>query len=53
MLTDGPLTQSYRAIPTLYKGMKIGRISRADVADFMVREAEKPTMLYHYAALTT
>lgn len=53
MLTDGPPTQSYQVIPTLYKGIKIGQISRADVADFMVREAEKPTMLYHYIALTT
>jgi len=52
-LTNGPLTQSYQVIPTVYKGIKIGSISRADVADFMVREAETPTMLYHYTALTT
>lgn len=51
-LTNGPLTQAYQVIPTLYQGIKIGSISRADVADFMLREAEKPTRLYHYVALT-
>ena len=51
-LTNGRLTKSYKAIPTLYKGIQIGKISRADVADFLLREAENPTMLYQYPALT-
>lgn len=52
MLTNGPLTQTYQAIPELYAGMRVGKISRADVADFLLREAENPTMLYQYPALT-
>lgn len=53
MLSNGPLTQRYRALPNLYKGIKIGKISRADVADFLVHEAENPTMLKQYPALTS
>lgn len=52
MLTNGPLTQKYNVLPGLYKGIKIGKISRADVADFLLREAVNPTMLKHYPALT-
>ena len=53
MLTNGPLTQKYKALPELDKGMKVGKISRADVADFLLREAEDPTMLKRYPALTS
>ena len=53
MLTNGALTRSYKAIPTLYQGIKIKRIARADVADFLLREAENPTMLYQFVALTS
>ncbi len=53
MLTNGPPTKSYKVTPTLYKGIKIGKISRADVADFLLREAENPTMLYQYPALSS
>lgn len=52
ILTNGPPTQAYQVISTLYKGMKIGRIARADVADFLLREAQKPTLLYQCVALT-
>ena len=51
VLTNGPLTENYKAFPNLFKGMKIGLISRADVADFMLREAKVPTMLHKYVAL--
>lgn len=53
MLTDGPLTQKYKALPNLDKGIRIGKISRADVADFLLNEAENPTMLGQYPALTS
>lgn len=53
MLTDGPLTQKYKVLPNLYKGVRIGKISRADVADFLLREAGNPTMLRQYPALTS
>ena len=32
--------------------MEIGKISRSDVAHFLLTEAEKPKMLYDYVALT-
>lgn len=53
MLTNGPLTQKYKVLPNLYKGIRIGKISRADVADFLLHEAENPTMLGQYPALTS
>lgn len=52
MLTDGELTSSYRVLPNLKKGMKVRKISRADVAQFLITEAENPKMLHHYVALT-
>ncbi|MFY0256004.1 NAD(P)-dependent oxidoreductase [Chitinophaga sp. 30R24] len=53
ILSDGPATDNYEVINTLYKGMKIGKISRNDVADFLLREAENPKMLHQYPALNT
>lgn len=53
MLTNGPLTKAYKVVLPLYKGIRIGKISRADVADFLLREAEKPTMLYQYPVLSS
>lgn len=53
MLSNGPLTKKYKALPNLYKGIKIGKISRADVADFLLEEAGNPTMLKQYPALTS
>jgi putative NADH-flavin reductase len=52
MLTNGPLTGKYKAISALYRGMKITSISRADVADFLLTQAEHPTLLHKYVTLT-
>ncbi|SDL46960.1 NAD(P)-dependent oxidoreductase [Pedobacter antarcticus] len=53
ILTDSSLTQKYKVLPNLYKGIKIGKISRADVAHYLLKEAENPTMLKKYPALTS
>lgn len=52
MLTNRGTTPTYKAITGLQKGMKVGKISRADVAQFLINEAENPKMLYQYVALT-
>jgi putative NADH-flavin reductase len=52
MLSDGPLAQQYKVLPGLYKRMKVGKVSRADVADFLLKEAENPKMIHQYPALT-
>lgn len=52
MLTNGTLTKSYKALPKLEKEIKVGKISRSDVAHFLLKEAENPKMLYKYVALT-
>lgn len=51
-LTNGAMTGQYRVLDTLVEGMKVGAISRADVAHFMVAQAEHPTYLSKYPALT-
>jgi putative NADH-flavin reductase len=51
-LTDGPLTQEYKIKTHLYKGIKIRKISRADVAHFLLSEAANPSMLRKYPTLT-
>jgi putative NADH-flavin reductase len=51
-LTNGDMTGNYRVLDTLVKGMKVRAISRADVAHFMVSQAENPTHLRKYPALT-
>ncbi|MBB5620365.1 putative NADH-flavin reductase [Pedobacter cryoconitis] len=53
MLSNGPLSKKYKVLPGLYKGIKIGKISRADVAAFLLEEAKNPTMLKQYPALTS
>ncbi len=53
ILSDGPLTETYQVLPKLQKGMKVGKISRADVAHFLLQEAEKPTLLHQCPALTS
>ncbi|WP_281383867.1 hypothetical protein [Hymenobacter citatus] len=40
-------------LSTLASGMQVGRISRASVADFLLRQAQQPTLLRHYPALTS
>jgi putative NADH-flavin reductase len=52
MLTNGPLTKTYSALPKLYKGMKVGKISRKDVAHFLIEQAENKKFLMKYVALT-
>ena len=52
MLTNGELTKRYKNSSTLEKGMKIGKISRADVAHYLINEAEKPQNLHLRVALT-
>ena len=52
VLNNKPLSEHYRVEPKLFKGMKIGGISRIDVADFMVKEAEQPNYLHQYPALS-
>ncbi len=41
-LTDGPRTGKYRVIENL-AGMTVGKISRSDVADFMLEQLKEPT----------
>ena len=53
ILSDGPLTKAYQVLPKLYEGIRIWKISRADVADFLLREAENPTLLHQYPVLTS
>lgn len=53
ILNDHDLTERYRIEDKLYEGMDIGSISRADVADFLVKQAEMPTYLHLYPALSS
>ncbi|KQO23002.1 epimerase [Flavobacterium sp. Leaf82] len=52
MLTNAEATSSYKVLPILQKGMKVTKISRSDVAHYLINEAENPKMLYQYVALT-
>lgn len=51
-LTNGAMTGRYRVLDELVNGMRVGAISRADVAHFMLAQAERPTYLNKYVALT-
>ncbi|MDH4088437.1 MAG: NAD(P)H-binding protein [Nitrospira sp.] len=51
-LTNGAMTGHYRVLDNLEEGMRVGAISRADVAHFMVAQAENPTYRGKYPALT-
>jgi putative NADH-flavin reductase len=51
-LTNGAMTEHYRKLDELVKGMRVGAISRADVAHFMLAQAEHPTYLGKYVGLT-
>lgn len=50
-LTNGPKTRKYRAILKL-SGVTAGKISRADVADFILNQLETPTLFKQAALLT-
>jgi putative NADH-flavin reductase len=51
-LTNGTMTGHYRVLDDLVTGMRVGAISRSDVTHFMVAQAEHPTYLNKYVALT-
>lgn len=51
-LTNGALTQKYRVTTDLNKSTQIGKISRKDVAHFMVKQAKRPTYIGKYPALS-
>lgn len=52
ILRNRPLTGRYRVETHLYKGIGIGAVNRADVADFMLKQAENPTALRSYVSLS-
>ena len=51
-LTDAPAGKRYRVLAELGKGMKVGAISRGDVAHFLLEQAESPSQLGRYVALS-
>jgi putative NADH-flavin reductase len=51
-LLDKPLTEKYRTENKLFKGINIGGINRADVADFLIKQAEKQTELKQYVGIS-
>jgi len=51
-LLDKGLTEKYRIENKLFKGINIGGINRADVADFLIKQAEKQTELKKYIAIS-
>jgi putative NADH-flavin reductase len=51
-LTNGAMTGKYRILDNLTKGMRVGSVSRADVAHFLVAQAEHPTYRGRYPAIT-
>ncbi len=51
-LLDKPVTEKYRIETELFKGINIGGINRADVADFLVKQAERPTYLLKFPAIS-
>lgn len=52
ILRNRPLTGQYRVETRLYKGIGIRAVNRADVADFMLKQAENPTALHSYVSLS-
>ncbi|OYU95963.1 MAG: epimerase [Bacteroidetes bacterium B1(2017)] len=51
-LLDKELTEKYRIENNLFKGINIGGINRADVADFLIKQAEKQTELKKYVGIS-
>jgi len=51
-LLDKELTEKYRIENTLFKGINIGGINRADVADFLIKQAENQTELKKYIGIS-
>lgn len=52
MLSEGLLTKDYQVFPMAKKGMKVGKISRADLAHYLVIESENPQHINRYVALS-
>jgi uncharacterized protein YbjT (DUF2867 family) len=52
ILTDGPKTNAYRALVDP-RGWTCGFISRADVADFLVKQIDDDAFLYKTPVLTS
>lgn len=52
LLLDNPLTENYKIENSLYKGIKMGKISRADVADFLVKQAEQQTEVKKFVTIS-
>ena len=50
-LFDKGLTEKYRIENKLFKGINISGINRADVADFLIKQAENQTELKKYVAI--
>lgn len=51
-LLDKGMTEQYRIENKLFKGISIGGINRADVADFLIKQAENQTELKKFIALS-
>jgi len=51
-LLEKELTEKYRVENKLFKGIKIGGINRADVADFLIKQAENQTELKKYIGIS-
>jgi len=51
-LLDKELTEKYRIENKLFKGINIGGIGRTDVADFLIKQAEKQTELKKYIGIS-
>ena len=51
-LLDKELTEKYRIENKLFKGINIGGINRADVADFLIKQAEKQTEFKKHIAIS-
>jgi putative NADH-flavin reductase len=51
-LLDKELTEKYRIENKLFKGINIGGINRSDLADFLIKQAEKQTELRKFVAIS-
>lgn len=51
MLTNGALTEKYQVFSELTKDVSINKISRADVAHYLLSETESPTRMYQTPAI--
>jgi putative NADH-flavin reductase len=52
MLSEGVLTKDYHVFPMAKKGMKVGKISRADLAHYLVSESQDRKHINREVALS-